>query len=130
MTDEAGEVGDRTWNVLVVDDEADLLTLVRLTLEYEDRMSVVATASTPGEAIAAAEETRPDLVILDQMLGGPVTGLQVAERLREAHPDTPVILFSAAETVIDLREHRVAAVVAKMDIDELPTIIRRVMATG
>ena len=120
--------GERVWNVLVVDDEADLLTLIRLTLEYDDLQSVVTTATSAAEAIASAAETAPDLVVLDQMLGGPVTGLQVADQLHRAHPDTRVILFSAATDVIDLREHPVDAVVAKMDVGELPTVIRQVLA--
>ena len=117
------------WQVLVVDDEADLRTLVRLTLEFDDHLAVVATASDAAEALVAAQETHPDLVILDYMLGGPVTGLQVADQLRTAHPGTRVIIFSAAQDVIDLRDGRIDAVVAKMDIGDLPSIVRRVLDT-
>lgn len=81
-----GGTNGRIWNVLVVDDEADLRALVRLTLEFEDDLRVIATAADPDEAVRAAAEVRPDLVILDQMLGGPVTGLQVADKLRAEHP--------------------------------------------
>lgn len=127
MTEKAA--GDRrACNVLVVDDEADLRTLVTLTLEFEDGLSVVATAASATEAIVRADEVDPDLVILDHMLGGPMTGLQVAAQLRATHPGTRVILFSAAKDVIDLREHVVDAVVSKMDIGELPSIIQRVLA--
>jgi DNA-binding NarL/FixJ family response regulator len=100
------------WNVLVVDDE----------------LTVVATAATAVEALQRAAETHPDLVILDHLLGGPVTGLQVADQLRDAFPATRVILFSAADDVIDLREHSVDAVLGKMDIGDLPTVARRVLA--
>lgn len=116
------------WNVLVVDDEADLRALVRLTLEFEDDLRVIATAANPEEAVRAAAEVRPDLVILDQMLGGRVTGLQVADTLRAEHPDARVIIFSAADDAIDLREGRVDAFVPKMDINELPAIIRSLRA--
>ena len=119
---------ERVWQILVVDDEDDLRTLVRVTLEYEDGVEVIATAATPAEALALADQTSPDLVILDQLLGGPVTGLQVADRLHAAHPKTRVIMFSAAQDVIDLRDHAgVDAVLAKMDIGELPAIVRRVL---
>ena len=130
----AEPLADRVWQVLVVDDEADLRTLVRLTLEFDDASMVVATAGNPTEALAAAEETSPDLVILDQLLGGPVTGLQVAEQLRTAHPSARVIIFSAAQDVVDLRDPAssdvVDAVLAKMDIGDLPSVIRRVLATA
>jgi DNA-binding NarL/FixJ family response regulator len=118
----------RLWNVLVVDDEADLLTLVRLTLEFDDDLNVVATATTAGEALLLAESTHPDLVVLDHMLGGGVTGLQIADELRRSHPSLRVVLFSAATDVVDLREHRIDAVVPKMELGDLPDVIRRVMA--
>jgi DNA-binding NarL/FixJ family response regulator len=126
----AEDAGERIWNVLVVDDEADLLTLVRLTLEFESSLSVVATAQDAGEAILLADSLQPEVVVLDQMLGGAVTGLQVADQLRAAHPDVRVILFSAAADVIDLREHRVDAVVSKMDVADLPSVIRRVVGSA
>lgn len=112
--------------VLVVDDEADLRTLVRLILEFEDGVIVVATASGPAEALRIAAETPPDVVVLDHMLGDRVTGLQVAAEFRAAHPDTRLIIFSAAD-VVDLREGRVDGFLPKMDIDELPAMIRRVL---
>lgn len=126
MTD--GGEGVRGWNVLVVDDEADLRTLVRLTLEFEDDLMVVTTVAGASEAVAAAAAMPPDLVILDQMLGGPVSGIQVAEQLRAIHPRTRVIIFSAAQDVIDLRDGRFDAIVPKMHINELPGIIRRMLA--
>ena len=128
MDEGAAGGGRRVWNVLIVDDEADLRTLVTLTLGFEEDLAVVATASSAVEAIVLADETDPDLVILDHMLGGPVTGLQVADQLRATHPATRVILFSAAQDVVDLRDHAVDAVVAKMDSGELPAIIQRVLA--
>lgn len=123
MTDNGDERG---VTVLVVDDEADLRTLVRLILEFEDGVVLVATASGPAEALRIAAETPPDVVVLDHMLGDRVTGLQVAAEFRAAHPNARLIIFSAAD-VIDLREGRVDAFLPKMDIDELPAMIRRVM---
>jgi DNA-binding NarL/FixJ family response regulator len=124
-------MGDEpVWTVLIVDDEADVRSLIALTLGFDDHLRVVGSAANAGEALALAGETHPHLVVLDQLLGGPVTGLQVADQLRAAHPGTRVILFSAADKVIDLREHRVDAVVSKMDIGELPDIARRVLANS
>lgn len=124
----SGGGGGQRWSVLVVDDEADLRRLVRLTLEFDDDLMVVATAGDATEALDVAREVSPDLVVLDQMLGGPVTGLQVAAQLRALDPSTRVIMFSAADRVIDLRDHPVDAVVPKMEISELPAVVRRVLA--
>ena len=117
---------ERAVTVLVVDDEADLRTLVRLILEFEDGVVLVATASGRDEALRIAAETPPDVVVLDHMLGDRVTGLQVAAEFRVAHPEARLIIFSAAD-VVDLRAGRVDAFLPKMDIDELPATIRRVL---
>jgi DNA-binding NarL/FixJ family response regulator len=116
------------WSVLIVDDEPDLRALVRLTLQFEDGLEVVGMASDADEAVACVESTSPDLVVLDHLLGGPVTGLQVADLVRSLRPGTRVILFSAADAVIDLRDGRVDAVVSKMDLVTLPEVARRVLA--
>lgn len=126
MTDGGGEAA--RWSVLVVDDEADLRTLVQLTLEFDDDLLVVATAGGAAEAVMAAAAVAPDVVVLDQMLGGPVSGLEVAAQLRALHPHTRVIMFSASDEVIDLRDDRVDAVLPKMEIGELPAVVRRVLA--
>lgn len=122
-----GGGGDRVWSVVVVDDEEDVRRLVQLTLQFDDELQVVATARSADEALGMLEDVAPDLVVLDHLLGGPVTGLQVAGRLRAALPATRVILFSAADTVIDLRDSNVDAVVSKMDLGSLPDVARRVL---
>jgi two-component system phosphate regulon response regulator PhoB len=80
--------------ILVVDDEPDLLELVRHHLARE-RYDVVTAAD--GEA-ALREATRrvPDLVVLDLMLPG-MDGLEVCRRLR-AEPRTatvPIVMLTA-----------------------------------
>lgn len=120
----------RTWDVLVVDDEADLRQLVQLTLEFDTRLVVVAVAGTAAEAVDAATRLQPDLIILDHWLRGPLTGLDIAWQLRAAAPEARVILFSAADDVIDLRDDRVDAIVAKTDLTALPEVAHRVLARG
>lgn len=116
--------------MLVVDDEVDLRALVTLALQFEDGLQVIGTAGTADEACDRAQEMRPDLIVLDHLLGGPVTGLQVADRLTRDLPLIRVILFSASDDIVDLREHRVDAVVSKMDIATLPDVVRRVLHAG
>jgi DNA-binding NarL/FixJ family response regulator len=120
-------VDQRVWNVLVVDDDPDVGALIRLTLRFDDQLRVVGMATSAEDAMAMARQIRPNLVILDHLLGGPVTGLQVAHQLREDFPEIRVILFSAAETVIDLRDQQVDAVLSKMDIDDLADIAHQVL---
>jgi DNA-binding NarL/FixJ family response regulator len=128
--DGGGASGGRVWSVVVVDDEEDLRRLVQLTLQFDDELRVVAVARDADEALALVRATAPDLVVLDHLLGGPVTGLPVAGRLRVDLPATRVILFSAGDAVIDIRDSSVDAVVSKMDLGTLPDVARRVLAAS
>jgi two-component system, OmpR family, response regulator MprA len=62
----------------------------------------VETAETGIEALRQAEETRPDLIILDVMLPG-MNGLEVAERVRssEGLNRVPILMLTARDTVPD-----------------------------
>ena len=123
----AAETDDRVWRVLLADDQPELRRLMTMTLEFDGRLSVVAAASNGAEAIAMATDLRPDLAVLDQMLGGPVTGLDVAGHLRATQPHVKLILFSAAAHDEDLLAGRVDHLVTKTDIADLGDIALRVL---
>ncbi len=78
--------------ILVIDDEEAIRLFLEATLEYRDYE--VLTAGTGHEAIAAAIERVPDLVLLDLMLPD-MTGLQVLEALKERYPHLPVVMITA-----------------------------------
>jgi len=117
----------RVWRVLLADDQPELRRLMTMTLEFDGRLEVVAAASSGAEAISMAHEVRPDLAVLDQMLGGPVTGLDVAGHLRATQPHVKLILFSAASHEDDLLAGRVDELVTKTDISDLGDIALRVL---
>jgi CheY-like chemotaxis protein len=118
---------ERVWRVLVADDEDDLRRLMTMTLEFEEQLEVVASARSGAEAIELGAGLDFDLAVLDQMLGGPMTGLDVADALRAGRPGLRVILFSAADHVLDLDRGRIDALVSKTDIGDLAAIALRVM---
>jgi excisionase family DNA binding protein len=77
--------------VLVVDDNATLRALVRVNLEREGYD--VIEAGGADEALAAADDQAPALVLLDVVLPG-TDGWQLLQRLLERHGAIPVIMFS------------------------------------
>jgi two-component system phosphate regulon response regulator PhoB len=80
--------------ILVVDDEPDLLELVKHQLQKEHYE--VTTALDGEVALAQARRNPPDLVVLDLMLPG-IDGLEVCRRLR-ADPRTmhvPIVMLTA-----------------------------------
>jgi DNA-binding response OmpR family regulator len=91
--------------VLIVEDEPDILNLVKLYLEKDGYRTV--TAATGTAALQLIKTDRPDLVILDLMLPE-LDGLEVCKRIR-ATPETaliPVLMLTAkaeeSDTVIGL----------------------------
>lgn len=80
--------------VLVVEDEAPLLTLLRYNLEKQGFR--VEEAADGQEALLRLSETRPDLVLLDWMLPA-LSGIEVCRQIRRK-PETralPVIMLTA-----------------------------------
>ena len=87
------ETGTRP-TILVVEDEAPLLTLLRYNLERQGFR--VEEAADGQEALLRVSEGRPDLVLLDWMLPS-LSGLEVCRQLRRrpATRDLPVIMVTA-----------------------------------
>jgi two-component system OmpR family response regulator len=83
--------------ILVVDDEHSIVDAVATALRYEG--FDVSEAMTGREALAAAQETDFDLIVLDVMLPD-VDGYEVARRLRDDGLGTPM-LFLTARTGLD-----------------------------
>jgi signal transduction histidine kinase len=65
--------------ILVVDDDPEILSLLKRGLSYEGY--AVETASNGAEALSKAREKEPDLVVLDVMMPE-MDGVEVARRLR------------------------------------------------
>ena len=82
--------------MLVAEDAPGLHQLLCLLLEMEDDFEVVARAVDGAQALQAADDVRPDLVVLD--LGMPVvSGFDALRELRELLPEAKIVVFSAFE---------------------------------
>src|SRR5438876_996259 len=84
-------------SVLVVDDEANLVDLVKGYLEHEGY--AVSVASDGPSAVERARELRPDLIVLDVMLPG-FDGFEVCRRVRQ-FTDAYVLMLTARGEEID-----------------------------
>jgi two-component system, OmpR family, response regulator MtrA len=87
--------------VLIADDDADILLLVKAILERSGHE--VVEASDGAEALASVRARKPDLAVLDIAMPE-VDGLEVLRRLR-ADPTTselPVVLLSARAQEADV----------------------------
>lgn len=80
-------------DILIVDDEADIRDLISGILEDEGHSTRLAKNS--DEALAAVEERKPHLVILDIWLqGSRMDGLEVLNQVKKRHPDLPIVIIS------------------------------------
>ena len=82
-------------SVLVIDDEPDILTITRMSLQLVGKLEVW-TASSGPEGIALAAERQPDLILLDLMMPE-MDGAETLAHLR-ARPATaaiPVVFLTA-----------------------------------
>jgi two-component system KDP operon response regulator KdpE len=80
---------------MIVDDEPAIIRLLRLQLTA-DNYRVVAAGSAE-EAIEVFAAQQPDLVLLDIILPGAMSGFDVLKAVK-AHSDVPVILLTAQST--------------------------------
>jgi len=89
---------DRNASVLVIDDDPEMLQLLRRTLELEG--FDVELAADGAYGMSVLRRTIPDLVLLDIMMPGP-DGYQVLESIRQCC-DAPVIMVTAKTEVDSL----------------------------
>jgi DNA-binding response OmpR family regulator len=83
--------------ILVVDDERNIVQLVRLYLSREGFQ--VESAGSGREALEKAQRVKPDLVVLDLMLPE-LDGLEVCRQLRR-DGDLPIIMLTARDDDLD-----------------------------
>jgi len=84
---------DRT--ILIIDDDIDLVEIIRMTLENEGYRVIDAQSGERG--IETARSQGPDLILLDVMMGTVDEGFQVAYALRgdDTTKDIPILMLSA-----------------------------------
>lgn len=116
--------------ILLADDHAVLRSGLKMLLSAQDDMVVVGEATDGHEAIAAASELAPDVLLLDITM--PKTdGLQVLQQIKRAHPHVRVLILTMHEEEGYLRralEAGAAGYCPKSAADaELISAIRAVM---
>ncbi|MEM6908012.1 MAG: sigma-54 dependent transcriptional regulator [Pseudomonadota bacterium] len=80
-------------DILIVDDERDIRELVSGVLG--DEGYACRTAAESKGALAAIDERRPSLVLLDVWLhGSEMDGLELLDAIKLREPDLPVVIFS------------------------------------
>jgi DNA-binding NarL/FixJ family response regulator len=90
---ETQTAGDERVRVMIADDHGIVRSGLRMLLERQDDIDVVAEASDGAEARDLAIRERPDLAILDVKMPK-LTGLQATREIREQAPGVAVLILS------------------------------------
>jgi two-component system sensor histidine kinase/response regulator len=108
--------------ILVVDDESDVVLIIKTTLQAEGYD--VASATNGKDALEEAFETRPDLIVLDVMMPG-MTGFDVLKELKanESTATVPVVMLTGVSDKKKIQEALESGidyyVVKPFDFDDL-----------
>lgn len=89
-------------NILLVDDHTLFREGMKFLLARLDASVHVIEAATCLEAIALAEQTPPELVLLDLKMPG-MQGIDALGKIREALPGVPVVVLSGADNANTIR---------------------------
>ena len=117
--------------ILVVDDHTLFRRGLTALLARDPRHKVVGDASDAGQAQRRAKELQPDLILLDNHLGG-VAGVDALPALREAAPKARILMLTVSEDEADLatalRNGASGYLLKTMEGDALTQAINRTMA--
>ena len=89
--------------ILLADDHAMLRDGVRMVLEAHPGFEVVGAADNGQDAVRLAEELQPDIAVLDVAMPE-INGLEATRAIREACPNTAIVILSMHEGEEYLRE--------------------------
>jgi CheY-like chemotaxis protein len=85
-------------HILLVDD--DPASVARTTETIETQGHSVSASSTAAEASRSVRREVPDLVVMEAVLGGKLSGLDLARSLAKDHPDLPLIMLTRADDLL------------------------------
>lgn len=88
---------DRIFHVLVVDDDPAMRIMVRAMLERHPRLHVTSEAFNGKDAVAIAERTCPDAVVLGMQMPF-MDGITAASLIKRVCSVTAIVIFSAVTT--------------------------------
>lgn len=121
--------------VMVINDTQEILELFQDLLTDEGYEVVLYSYGI--EDMREIERVKPDLIILDHIIGGEAVGWQMLQKLRmkRATAKIPVIVCTAAVNAVQemegyLKSKGIGLVLKPFDIDDLLEAVQRALATG
>lgn len=122
----------RIIRLMLIDDHDMVVQSLRVVLELEHDIEVVATANSVAEGVAGAAAHLPDVILMDYYLPDG-DGISAAARIRSEHPSIKIVLLTGSDDPDALQRAVDAGCLGYLDkagpLDELAAAVR-VAATG
>jgi DNA-binding NarL/FixJ family response regulator len=115
----ASRLGKKTVRILVVDDHDIIRRGLKQLLTARPGWEVCAEAKTGREAVALAEQLKPEIVVMDISMPD-LNGLEAARRIHKLFPKTGILILSmhfSDQLVRDIVEAGARAYIVKSDAD-------------
>ncbi len=108
--------GPDVVSVLVVDDQDPFREAMRELVEATDGFGLIGEAASGEQALAAAADLRPQLVLMDKRMPG-MGGDEASRLITRRHPNVVVVIVSVEEPSARVLESSgAAAVIRKQDL--------------
>ena len=121
--------------ILVVNDTQEILELFRMLLEEEEGYDVI-LSGFPIQQVKEIEHIKPDLIILDLVLGDEKTGMQMLQMLKMQRSTAaiPVLVCTAALQIVREQEgylvsQGVHVVYKPFEIDDLMANVKQLLGS-
>ncbi len=90
--------------ILIVDDQNEIRDLLRMTLELAQSFTL-AEAGTAAEALAKVKTEQPDLILMDVMMPGGMSGLEACRQIKQAAATgaAPKVVIVSARPFSDMQ---------------------------
>jgi len=114
--------------LLVIEDVPQVAMHMRSLLQAQSQIKMLDVITSGEHALAAVSELRPDVLIVDALLQGRVSGMQVAEQVRRTEPTVSVIVLTVPQNPVTEDAAAGIDAVLKMPFSgfDLTTMVRKV----
>jgi pilus assembly protein CpaE len=113
--------------LLVVEDVPQVASHIRSMLQAQNQIKMLDVVTAGDRALSSVGEMKPDVVIVDALLQGRVSGQQVAQQIRQAEPQVGIIMLTVPQNPVKASEERGVDAVLTMPFSgfDLTTLIRK-----
>ena len=117
--------------IMIIDDHAVIRTGLRMLIEQDHTMQVVGMAGSRAEAVRLTEQERPDIILLDLVLGDE-DGLEFLPELCKLSPSSRILILTGVQTTdshrLAIRRGAMGIVLKQQAADLLLKAIQKVHA--